>query len=91
LARLIILYVRFTKYFDAVSKQQNRSKGLPPQTGATGRPAGDELNCKIYIGPFEIFLMQEAGGIRINYGTQFAIEIHSETMLNKQHSLVFTN
>jgi hypothetical protein len=34
-----------------------------------GGPAGDELNCKIYIGPFEIFLIQEAGGIRINYGT----------------------
>ncbi|CAB1064084.1 hypothetical protein D1BOALGB6SA_8875 [Olavius sp. associated proteobacterium Delta 1] len=31
---LIILYVGFTKYFDDVSKQLNRSMGPPQQTGA---------------------------------------------------------
>jgi len=39
-----------------------------------GGPAGDDLNCKIYIGPFEIFLIQDAGGTRTKYDPLFKLK-----------------
>jgi len=44
-----------------------------PRQAQPGGPACNGLYCKFYIGPFEIFLTKEPGGIRTKCGALFKL------------------